>query len=524
MTTAIDRANRVHEFLLSRDVYPEHPQNLEVRETHISWVYLTDRFVYKQKKPVTFEFLDFSTLEQRRHFCQQEVALNRRFSPEVYLGVVPVSCDSSGKFRMKPGREVVEWLVKMVRLDERSTLQNLILGDQLTASHVAALSKRLAGFFASQAPKMLRSDQFLRDQRQHVLANRNDLMVAAPDAESLIDFATNSQLRCLSLNLDYFVQRVCDGRIVDGHGDLRPEHIYFRGLNPAIIDCIEFNAEYRTNDVVDELAFLAMECDRIGNRLIGQVLLDDYLKLSGDDPKPFLLDFYKCYRACVRAKVAALRTAQLQTTEQAESSDNVRSYLHLAHRYAAQLGKPLIIMVGGLMGSGKSTLAATLQECLAAELLQTDAIRNELFERNGDSKFGNGKYSAASRQLVYDQMISRIGERLQRSPTVILDATFSDTVTRESVETMARKLDAQLIQVQCRCSATEAMDRIARRLAQGDDASEARPELYARQAERYGPLLANVEVIDVDTQHNGANQLEEILSRIRDRVSVGTVG
>ena len=305
MSTMLDHANPVHQFLLSPSSYPEETSEVELKETHISWVYLTDRYVYKQKKPVRFEFLDFSTPEQRKRYCEQEFMLNRRLSPEVYLGVIPVSCDAAGNYHLNQGTNTVEWLVKMKRLDDANTLEHLILNEGLTATHIQHLSRRLTTFYSGQAPAMVRSSEFLRRLNQHAFANRNDLLISLTDAENAIHFATNAQLRCLSMESDYFVQRVADGRVVDGHGDLRPEHIYFHRSKPLIIDCIEFNAEYRTNDVVDELAFLTMECDRLGSKDVGESLLEAYLKEGTDDPKPFLSTFYKCYRACVRAKVSA---------------------------------------------------------------------------------------------------------------------------------------------------------------------------------------------------------------------------
>ena len=377
MTASQGNDDAIHEFLLSPEAYAERPKRVDMKETHISWVYLTDRYVYKRKKPVKFEFLDFSTLPRRKSYCEREVELNRRFSPDVYLGTVPVSSTKNG-FQLKPGNNQVEWLVKMRRLDESKTLESLIQNEQLTPLLIEQLSKPLTGFYASAAPAMLRSEAFLRSLKHHILANQEDIVGRLSDSEATIQFVTNAQLRSLSLESDYFMQRVADGRVVDGHGDLRPEHIYFRRGQPAIIDCVEFSAEYRTNDVIDELSFLAMECDRLGNQEIGRAILEEYLSTCNDDIKPFLVAFYKCYRACVRAKVAVLRAGQSTQEKSASLMELAAEYLRLAQTYASSLGPKLILMVGGLSGTGKSTISKQLSEQLSAELLQTDVIRREL--------------------------------------------------------------------------------------------------------------------------------------------------
>lgn len=530
MTDTVELANSIHQFLLTPAAYPDHPQRVELKETHISWIYLTDRYAYKQKKPVKFEFLDFSTLAKREHYCQQEVTLNRRFSPDVYLGVTPVSRDRTGEYRLKPGDEIVEWLVRMVRLDDDTTLENMIREDHLTSTHVDQLSQTLTSFYGAQAPVMIRSNGFLQHLQHHVEANRNDLLALQPDHANQTHFATNAQLRCLALNQSHFLQRVADGRVVDGHGDLRPEHIYFRRSGPSIMDCIEFNAEYRTNDVIDELSFLAMECDRLGRDEIGRAVIDSYLAATSDEPQAFLEQFYRCYRACVRAKVAALRADQTHTAASRASADD---YLQLAMRYAEQLSPKLVIIIGGLSGTGKSTLAAALQAPFAAEVLRTDVLRDEvlgtkvadkaissaaaarppsadeLARRNGHQN-GHAKYSAAARQRVYEAMLDRMTGCLQKSPTLLLDGTFPTRALRESVIERAAELGASVLQIQCECPASEARNRIASRINNGGDASEAQPWLLDQQVLNYEAMDNSAPLVRINTMQPLSQQVSKV--------------
>lgn len=508
---------QVHEFLMSPAAYPEKPAQVELKETHISWVYLTDRYVYKQKKPVRFEFLDFSTLELRRQYCEQEFVLNQRFSPEVYLGVVPVSV-KNGTYQLKKGDIVVEWLVRMKRLDESKTLENLIRSEQLTGVQVQRLSNRLTDFYACQAPAVLRSCEFVQSLQRHILANRNDLLIALPELEATIHYATNAQLRCLVLECDQFLQRVVDGRVVDGHGDLRPEHVYFQRGQPAIIDCIEFNPEYRTNDVVDELSFLAMECERLGNYEVGEAIIANYLAASVDDPKSFLVLFYKCYRACVRAKVAALRATQANGSSQVGERQLATAYLELAKTCAMQIGPRLVILVGGLSGSGKSTLASAIRDSLSAELLQTDVIRRLLFQ----STDARTKYTSDGRSRVYASMASQMEAAFTRSPTLVLDGTFNTRAARERVVDRAKALGAIVLQVECVCPTRVAADRIAGRLEKPGNASEATPGLLVTQEQEREEPLEGLPMLVLDTTKE-LSELVEMTMRFVQNIATHEV-
>ena len=510
MTAAVEQSRQVHDFLLSPHAYPESTKHVEVKETHISWIYLTDRHVYKQKKPVTFEFLDFSTLQKRKHFCEQEVELNRRMSPDVYLGVVPVSRQNDDHYQLKSGDNIVEWLVKMTRLDDACTLESYIQTETLTSEQVQRLSRHLTSFYSAQAPVMLRSGDFLQNLHRHVMANRNDLLISLPKSEALVRYLTNAQLRCTALASECFVQRVADGRVVDGHGDLRPEHVYFRRGKPVVIDCIEFNAEYRQNDVIDDLAFLAMECDRLGNQLVGESILTTYQANSSDDCPNFLTAFYKCYRACVRAKVAALRATQSSGELQVQLRELAREYLQLAKSYSAEFSPRLVITVGGLSGTGKSTVARAIHDTFSAELLQTDLIRQELFDPGR-----NGKYSQAGRERVYKEMFARIPSCLESSPTVILDGTFPTRQLRQIAADLAKAQGARFLQIQCECPAQIAESRIVERQNLGLDASEADPQVLANQRKCYEDPLKSEPLLNVDTTQDMVDQAHVIASFLR---------
>ena len=512
MALTNDTADAVHELLLRPDAYPDGSDKVELKETHISWVYLTKRLAYKRKKPVRFDFLDFSTPERRKQFCEQELQLNRRLSPEIYLSVLPICRSPKGNLNLTGDGEPVDWLVKMKRLDEDETLENIIRRGTVSEVRMKALAQTLSSFYAAQAPAVLLTHDYRKAVSEHIQANRYELQRILPQLSDVISYSCASQWRFLHLMGEIFDERVCDGRVVDGHGDLRPEHVYFKANKPLIIDCIEFDAEYRRNDILDELAFLAMECDRLDAASIGEVILDTYVTTNRDFADRRLVAFFKSYRACVRAKIAALRSEQLDPQPKQMALGEAATYLQLAARYCAELGPPLIVMVGGLMGSGKSTLADHLVGPLAGSLLQTDALRQEIYGQNGRAGYGEGKYAPAARQAVYTQMLQQIPELLGHTPTVVLDGTFASRAVRDQVQQVANQLGAALLPVRCICPRDVSLQRIANRIKRGDSVSEARSDLYDQHSEEFEIWD---QAIRVDTTSPLSSQVDVVYRAIR---------
>ena len=325
------------EFLLRASSYPEPTREVEPRETHMSWVFLTEQYAYKLKKPVRYPFLDFSTIELRRRNCEEEARLNRRLAPDVYLGVVALGLDDSGRFCLGGGRPV-DWLVKMRRLPAERTLDYLIKANRVREEDIGVLARRLATFYRDAAKAEIDANGY-RDLFHADIA-ANEAVLIRPGYRlptPLIGSIGAAQRQYLLVHGDRLDQRVREKRIVEGHGDLRPEHIYL-GADPLITDCLEFNPQLRIIDPADELAYLAIECEREGAPQVGPLLFQAYGEASGDFPPPDLVAFYKSYRALLRAKIAISHLDELDPRNSNKWRERARAYLELGQSYTRFFG------------------------------------------------------------------------------------------------------------------------------------------------------------------------------------------
>ncbi|MEZ4743789.1 MAG: AAA family ATPase [Bdellovibrionota bacterium] len=532
---------KIHTFLLEPDTYwqledkankaTDKPQKkaekkiksaVEFKETHISLVYLTKNFVYKMKKDACYDFLDFSTYEKRLAACQDELFLNKRLAPDTYLQIVFITINTSGELEINGAGKKIEPVIMMKRLPAHLMLDQLISSDKLTVAQLQQLSSFLSDFYMAQHPILEDADAYLTYIHNHVEQNRTVLLDnAAPHIRDKIRAAHSAQLMFLDLEEDQLRQRVENGHIIHGHGDLRPEHICLQPSMPVIFDCIEFNREFATLDVLDELSFLAVECEHMGNEECGNYILHAYKERSHDFPKdPRLAEFYKSYRASVRAKIAAIRYHQTKDFAVAKhQAELVDHYCNIAYRHACRLQGKWVFVIGGGMGTGKSTLAEAIAKRYGAELLQTDAIRKELFSENSEKNFfGEGLYTQENRQSVYQELIRRLDDLLDRGLTVVLDGSFLSETIRHQVEQTVEKYTAHYRLIWCHCDNQISKERISKRLASGKSLSEARPELVENLLQE-GTIPIGPDILAIETSNSLAKELAEIKAGLMLRKS-----
>ncbi|WP_448044196.1 hypothetical protein [Bradyrhizobium liaoningense] len=328
-------------FLSRPESYSPVPDRLQARETHMSWVFMNGARVYKLKKPVRFPYLDFSTSARRRTACLAEASLNRRLAPDVYLGVVPLTESPSG-YAIGGHGPVADWLVVMRRLNEDETLEAMLRSGKARCADAEQLAAVLARFYSHAARVLIEPETYLASLHEaaildwRILLNRS---FGLPHGTILR--VASAQRRFLKQNARTLIERVSRRLVVDGHGDLRPEHIWLTPPHP-IIDCLEFNSRLRASDSLDEIAFLHLECERLGGRWFGDAIRRQLARTLHDDPASGVFLFYRIGRAMLRARlsIAHLFDAHPRTPEKWPRL--ARAYLALAEADARQLERLLV--------------------------------------------------------------------------------------------------------------------------------------------------------------------------------------
>jgi uncharacterized protein len=319
-------------FLSRPDAYPDGSQSVEIRQTHMSWVFLTDNHAWKLKKPVRTDYVDFRSAEARRRNCLTELRLNRRLAPAVYLGVVELTMARDGNLCIRGQGTVVDWLVQMRRLPTDRMLDSLIARHEVSEQDIASLASTLTAFYAKAARISMTGLQYRGRLISDLQKARRDLTQTEHGVNgALAESVVRSQLEFLEQNEDLFDARAREGRIVEGHGDLRPEHVCLEN-QPVVIDCLEFNRNLRILDVLSELAFLALECERLGAPEIGRRLVHAYCERTCDWSSETLLAFYRDYHAVVRAKIAVWHLKDDTILDRTIWTTRANQYLELARR------------------------------------------------------------------------------------------------------------------------------------------------------------------------------------------------
>jgi aminoglycoside phosphotransferase family enzyme/predicted kinase len=476
---------------LSRpDAYPHPADRVEVRQTHISAVFLAGDFVYKLKKPVDLGFVDFRDPSRRRHFCDEEVRLNRRLAPDVYLGVVPVT-DGPAGLRVGGDGEPVEWAVRMIRLPDDATLAARVGRGEVGREAVERLAARVAEFHAAAGggPEVAANGRF-----EVVAANARDnfAQAAVPaDAAGRRVFGRVRELTDAALaDLRPLIEaRAARGVPRDTHGDLRLEHVYLFPDRPppadvVVIDCVEFAARFRFADPVADAAFLVMDLKRAGRRDLAAPFADAYFRATGDDEGRGLLPFYTAYRACVRAKVDGLKAveAEVPAADRDEAAARSRAgWLVALGELEAPARRPALVLVGGLPGTGKSTLARGLTDRAGFAVVRSDEVRKELAGVPPDRP-GGDIYTPEWTERTYRECARRAAAVLAGGGRAVVDASFREERWRRELLGVADRLGVPAVFVVCRADLAVVRARLAARTG---DVSDAGWEVHRWAADRW---------------------------------------
>ncbi|MGO8873546.1 MAG: AAA family ATPase [Acidimicrobiales bacterium] len=446
-------------------------------ETHVSLLFFIGDRVYKLRKPVQFGFADFRRREVRRTDCEREVALNRRLAPDVYLGVADLVFEG----------EPEDHMVVMRRLPERSRLATLAREGAPVDGCLGQVAEVMAAFHAGadRSPDIAAaaSDVAIRS------AWEDDFAETDPFVGPVLSVEVEEEIRSLvgrwvAGRTPLFEQRVDAGRVCDGHGDLQAEDIFCLDDGVRILDCIEFSDRLRHVDVCADVAFLAMDLERLGRPRSAVRFLAEYQAVTGDRFPDSLVDFYCASRAYIRAKVCCLRSAQGDPG----ARDEARHLQDLALRHLRQ-ARVRLVVVGGLPGSGKSTVAAGIGAARNWDVLRSDELRHEwaLLQVHPADTPGGDRYSEAATERVYGELLRRAERSLGLGRSMVLDASWTDARWRHAARTVADRVCSDLVELECRADPDVADGRILARSAEGMDPSEATPEVRAAMSRSADP-------------------------------------
>jgi uncharacterized protein len=482
---------------------PEGPAAPAVAETHVSWVVLLGDRAYKLLKPVDLGFLDHRSRESRARACRREVEVNRRFAPDVYLGVLDV-LDEGGAPR--------DHLIEMRRMPAGRRLSRLLAGAE-ARERVAEVARAVAAIHAAAA----RSAEISRGGEPGRVAANWEQGLAQIDAVAGDDVVPGAdRARVAALARAYLagrgpllVRRIAEGWVRDGHGDLLCEDVFCLDDGPRLLDCLAFDDALRHSDVLADAAFLAMDIEAHGAPALGRLLLDTWAGALGETHPASLADHYVAYRAHVRAKVACLRHGQGDAGAAAEA----RRLHDLCLRHLER-GRVRLVLVGGSPGTGKSTVAAALGARAGWPVVRSDVVRTRVAGpagRAGPERYGEGRYAPARRAAVYDELVREAGERLGLGESVVLDASWSSEAERERARGAAGAASAEVVEVRCVAPAEVARRRIAERAARGGDPSEATAAIAARMAAEAEPWARS---LPLDTDRPLAETVEDAMGLV----------
>ncbi|MDF3931990.1 AAA family ATPase [Pseudomonas citronellolis] len=503
-------------------LYPHPVEQVRVIETHISWVLLTGPYVYKIKKPVNFGFLDFTDLAARKHFCEEELRLNQRLTEGLYLDVLPIT-GSEAEPRLGGDGPAIEYALKCREFPQSALLSEVQARGELTSAHIDALARQIASFHqrTPQVPQdnPLGSPEAVMapvrqnfEQIRPMLSDKADLQ----QLDALEAWAESSYERLLPV----FQARKTNGSIRECHGDIHLGNAALIDGQVVLFDCIEFNEPFRFTDVTADYAFLAMDLEDRGLKCHSRRFVSQYLEATGDYQSLDILNFYKAYRALVRAKIALFSLAhQTDAVQKAATLRQYRNYANLAESYSAIPSRFLAITMG-VSAVGKSSVALRLVEALGAVRLRSDVERKRLFgEQQGQAgDLGSGIYSDEASAATYERLNALAGDLLRAGYPVALDATFLKLAQRHAARQVADDTGAPFLILDCQAPESVIAGWLAQRQAEGGDPSDATLEVVRAQ-------LASREALDADEQAHSKRvdtqdsaSLDTLVSSIRQRL------
>lgn len=495
-------------------LFPHPVEQFQVIETHISWVLLTGPYAYKIKKPVNFGFLDFTTLAAREHFCQQELMLNQRLTHDLYLEVLAITGSAEAPQLDGEGK-AVEYVLKMQQFSQDCLMSTLQANGELTTSHIDDISRQIAAFH-EKAPRVLSEnalgspDSAMAPVTQNFeqilpfLSEKADLL----QLQALEAWAKASFERLKPL----MAERKAGGFIRECHGDIHLGNITLIDGKAVIFDCIEFNEPFRMTDVYADIGFLAMDLEDRGLKSLSRRLISQYLEHTGDYAGLELLNFYKAYRAMVRAKVALFGlSADADHVQRATTLRQYRNYANLAESYSA-IPSNFLAITHGVSAVGKSQVAMRLVEALGAIRLRSDVERKRLFNESDDL------YAAQVSEATYARLNSLAMSVLRAGFSVVIDATYLKHEQRLATAQIAEASGTPFLILDCSAPKAVIEGWLKQRQMQNEDPSDATMEVVEAQLASREPLTPDETLRSRHVETNVSGDLDQLVTDIRQRL------
>jgi uncharacterized protein len=465
---------------------------VEVIETHISWVLLIGEFAYKIKKPVNLGFVDFSSLEKRLLYCHEEMRLNGRLAPDLYMSVVPVNLSENSALRFDGSGPTFDYAVKMRRFSQEFLLDRMIERGDLLPWHIDTLAIEVAEFHGKTDIATHETDFGSLESVWHPLSENFKhipILPAHPQQAEQVDKLYKSVLREFQNHESDFQQRKTERKICECHGDLHLGNMILNNEQIVLFDCIEFNENLRWIDVMSEVAFTVMDIENHGRADLAYRFLNIYLQQTGDYSGLKVLRYYLVYRATVRAKVAGIRLSQPGVTleERNTAGNQLQNYLDLAEQYITPVPHGIVI-THGLSGSGKSTITQELMQVLPAIRIRSDIERKRLCP-NCSNK--NDLYSDSINEKAYGHLAKCVTATIKGGFTAIVDATFLKEEKRQDFYDLANDLNVNMVVLDFDTSEEVLKERVLQRSGKRNDVSDADLEVLNEQIKNYKPLTGS---------------------------------
>jgi len=522
----------LYENLKNPDSYKEDVESIDIHQTHISFVALTGKYAYKVKKPVDFGFLDFSTLDRRKKFCQEELRLNKRLCPDIYLDVVKITKKNDG-IEFNGSGEIVDYAVKMREFSQKNIMKNLLFRDKITKETVDDICNILVDFYkkgenSDDIDKFGRVDIIKKNTDENFNQTKN--MIGVTIKKDVYNFIKKETNNFLKEHKEIFDKRINDGFIHDCHGDLHSGNIVIEDDEIFIFDCIEFNKRFRYSDVASDIGFLAMDLDYQGFPYLSSHLIKRYIEKSNDEGIFDVINFYKCYRAYVRGKVIGFRLNDdnISNKEKNDIKKIAGRYYDLAYYYAKLFSnadyKKTVFITSGLTGTGKTTISDKISVDYDAYIISTDMIRKELagidkYERH-HVEYNKGLYSPERMEETYNKVIEKAENQLKKDRNVVLDATFKTKKHRKMVKKMAEKNNSRFIILHCDCPEDVVKKWLDERVKK-KSVSDGRWEIYVKQKDSFEDFEDKNDVISIDVSNKDLSYQIRVYNKIIDKIIEG---